>query len=98
MATIVMTVNTVVPQSLNAYELRKAAVSGFRRIVVARDVDGLPPTDPPAGQARGTVGATAADIRASQQVWNELNAKVPAVPFTATIHHTNNVVSDLTFA
>lgn len=94
MATLEMTVNGLVVQSATSYDLRKNAQTGFRKITVTRDTDGNPAAD----KASGTFDSNAANLRIGATVWSELSTRIQVFPFKAIIHHTNNVVSDLTFA
>lgn len=82
-------------QSLTKYDLKGTGIDcNLKKITVTLDTS--PPPSP--GAASGTVGDVAADTRASQSVWNDLDAMLVSFPFVAVVHYTgSSSVNDLTF-
>jgi hypothetical protein len=96
MATKDMKVTGLIVHSANKFELRGTGIgNSLQKITVTKDTNGGVPAS---GLVTGTVSDVSANItEASQQVWNELNAKLAHFPFKVTTHHTGTKVSDLTF-
>jgi hypothetical protein len=94
MTTKSMKVTGLGVQSFTKFDLKGTGIGcNLKRITVTLDA-----TPPPAvGKASGTVGDVSADLKASQSVWDDMNAMLVSFPFKATIEFTGTAASDLTF-